>query len=106
MKYIVQATAVWDFIYLPGSNSAIQAPGGAGFYAMCGMKVWEDAIEIVTGTGSDYLPNIKEWYDNNHLSIDEFLFNVKDTPILIVRYCSADSRDEIRQLGLKHYDNI
>lgn len=106
MKYIVQATAVWDFIYLPGSNSPIQAPGGAGFYAMCGMKVWEDAIEIVTGTGSDYLPNIKEWYDNNHLSIDGFLFKEKETPRTIVRYSSEDSREETSELGAQHYGHI
>ena len=60
MKYIVQSTAVWDTIRFPGNDTPMDAPGGAGFYAMTGMKIWEDDIGIVTGAGEDYLEQFRQ----------------------------------------------
>lgn len=106
MKYIVQSTAVWDTIYLPGSKTAMNAPGGAGFYALCGMKVWEDDVLIVTGTGADYIINYRDWYQSNGLSINGLMSKDPYAPRTIVRYALDGERTETPCFGHEHYRNI
>lgn len=49
MKYIIASTAVTDEIhFVDGKRTEIVA-GGAGVYALCGVKLWSDDVMLVTG---------------------------------------------------------
>ena len=48
MKYVVVSAVVTDEIHFPDGNVKI-APGGAGFYALCGLRLWSDQVVAVTG---------------------------------------------------------
>ena len=106
MKYIVQSTAVWDTIFLPGMWKPIEAPGGAGFYAMVGMKVWEDDVGLVTGVGEDYLLHFQEWYRNNALSTQGMLPKDPHSPRTVIRYALDGERTEEPVYGQEHYRKI
>jgi len=106
MKYIVQSTAVWDTIFLHGMWKPIEAPGGAGFYAMVGMKVWEDDVGLVTGVGADYLLHFQEWYHNNALSMQGMLLKDPHSPKTIIRYAPDGERTEEPVYGWEHYQKM
>lgn len=106
MKYIVQSTAVWDTISMPNDDRSFNAPGGAGFYALAGMKVWDDDVLIVTGTGADYLSTFGEWYAKNGLSTDGLLIKDQNTPRTMVRYDEMGERVEEPYFGADHYKKI
>ena len=106
MKYIAQSTAVWDTIFLPGMQEPIEAPGGAGFYAQVGMKVWEDDVGLVTGIGKDYLLHFQEWYQHNALSTQGLLVKDLHNPRTVIRYVLDGERTEEPVYGLEHYQKM
>lgn len=106
MKYVVQSTAVMDSISYPGWEQKKEAPGGAGFYAMAGMKVWEDDVQIVTGVGADYLEHFGEWYDRNSVSTGGLIIKNAYTPRTIVRYDEEGERVEVPEYGAEHYHQV
>ena len=70
MKYIIASTAVTDEIhFVDGKRTEIVA-GGAGVYALCGVKLWSDDVMLVTGVGTDFSGIYGEWYKNNNISMD------------------------------------
>lgn len=106
MKYLVQSTAVWDKISLPGKETEIEAPGGAGFYALAGMKVWEDDVGLVTGVGGDYLTKFSRWYEENGLPTEGLLVKDPHSPQTVVRYLPDGERTEEPVFGADHYRKI
>lgn len=103
MEFIIQSTAVLDVITRPGHSDAVEAPGGAGFYAMAGMKVWEDHLRIVTGVGADYFARLGAWYRRNSLPMDGLLIRHPRTPRTEVRYAPDGTRVETPRFGAAHY---
>lgn len=103
MKYIAQSTAVWDAICRPDQTDVINAPGGAGFYALAGMKVWEDDVGLVTGIGADYLERFGSWYRTNRISTSGMIVRDAHTPRTIIRYREDGERLEEPAYGQDHY---
>lgn len=106
MKYIAQSTAVWDTIELPRARPHIEAPGGAGFYALVGMKVWEDDVGLVTGIGEDYLPYFQDWYRRNELPTHGMLSKDPHSPRTVIRYALDGERTEVPVYGSEHYHKM
>lgn len=106
MKFLVQSTAVLDMIILPNTAETIEAPGGAGLYAMAGMKVWTDEVCLVTGVGADYAPRFAGWYRQNGLPMDGLRVKHSCTPQTQVRYAPDGTRTEIPLLGEAHYRHM
>ena len=106
MNYLVQSTAVWDTIYLRPDAEPITAPGGAGFYALAGMRVWEQDVGLVTGVGADYLEHFRRWYDENGISTAGMLIKDPCSPRTIVRYRPDGERTEEPVYGPEHYAAI
>ena len=65
MKYVVMSTTVQDNIHFPNNDAEICAAGGAGMYALAGMRVWEEDVGIVSGVGEDYAGLFGKWYHEN-----------------------------------------
>ena len=54
MKYIIASTAVTDEIHFADGRKTETVAGGAGVYALCGVKLWSDDVMLVTGGGTDF----------------------------------------------------
>lgn len=106
MKYIAQSTAVWDTISLPDTQNVVEAPGGAGFYALVGMKIWEDDVGLITGVGEDYLSHFQEWYRNNAITTQGMFPRDLHSPKTAIHYTKSGERTEKALYGRNHYQKM
>jgi len=106
MKYIIASTAVTDEISLAGEKNARQVAGGAGIYALCGLKLWSDDVLLVTGVGADYQELYGEWYKNNGISMEGLIVKDSKTPHTLVHYFENGEREETSLYGALHYQKI
>lgn len=106
MKYIVMSTAVQDVIRFADARPEICAAGGAGIYALAGMRLWTDDVGIVTGVGADYSRLFGEWYRRNRLSMQGLTVKTEYTPRNIIQYRSDGERTETPVFGESHYQGI
>lgn len=105
MKYGVVSAVVTDEIHFADGTVKI-VPGGAGIYALAGIRLWQDDVEIITGIGKDYLQMHGEWYEKNHLTIKGLKVKGEKSPYTVVQYYEDGERDEIPSYGLKHFQNM
>ena len=105
MKYVVVSAVVTDEIHFPDGDVKI-APGGAGFYALCGLRLWSDQVVAVTGIGEDYEKLHGEWYRRNHISMEGFRIKDARSPYTIVEYFPDGERIETPALGLEHFRSL
>lgn len=69
MKYLACGNIMSDRILNPGET--VPSPrrmGGPAFYALSGIKLWEDSVKLVTHTGADWVEDYEKWMDANHIS--------------------------------------
>lgn len=102
MKYVVVSAVVTDEIHFPDGSIRL-APGGAGFYALCGIRLWSDEVMAVTGIGEDYEGLHGEWYQRNHISMEGFRIKDARSPYTVVEYFPDGERIETPSLGLDHF---
>lgn len=105
MKFIVVSAVVTDEIHFLDGNKII-VPGGAGIYALAGIKLWEDDVEILTGIGEDYVHLHGEWYKENQISMNMMKVKDEHSPYTIIQYFKDGEREEIPRYGLKHFNKL
>lgn len=105
MKYVVVSAVVTDEIHFPDGSVKL-APGGAGFYALCGIRLWSDSVIAVTGIGEDYEKLHGEWYRRNHISMEGFRIKDARSPHTVVEYFPDGERIETPSLGLEHFRSL
>lgn len=103
MKYVIASTAVTDEIWFADGKTVEKVAGGAGIYALCGVKLWSDEILLVTGVGEDYKESYDKWYKDNHISMDGLVAKDKKTPKTLIQYFSNGEREETPLYGEEHY---
>ena len=103
MKYLVVSTAVIDEIKLAGENRSIAVLGGAGVYALAGMKVWHDDAMLITGIGEDFLAEQGDWFTQNGLTTAGLSVRDKNTAHTVIRYFADGERVETPIYGPGHY---
>ncbi len=105
MKFIVVSAVVTDEIHFFDGKKII-VPGGAGIYALAGIKLWEDDVEILTGVGEDYFQLHGEWYEENKISTE--MMKVKDphSPYTIIHYFEDGEREETPKYGISHFNRL
>jgi len=106
MEYIIASTAVTDEICLADGKNIGKVAGGAGIYALCGIKLWCDDVLLVTGVGSDYKSIYNRWYEDNGISMDGLIVKDDKTPHTLVRYFEDGEREETPLYGETHYQKI
>lgn len=106
MKYIIASTAVTDEIHFADGKRVEKVAGGAGIYALCGVKLWCDDALLVTGVGADFDSLYGEWYRKNGLSMKGLLTKDEKTPHTIIQYFSDGEREETPLYGADHYRKI
>lgn len=105
MDYIIASTLVTDEIRFADGKTVI-APGGAGIYALCGIRLWSDSVMPVTGVGRDYGSLYGPWYRRNGISMEGLILKDDKTPYNIIRYFEDGERSETPLYGPEHYKKI
>lgn len=105
MKFIVVSAVVTDEIHFLDGNKII-VPGGAGIYALAGIKLWEDDVEILTGIGEDYVHLHGEWYNKNQISMNMMKVKDEHSPYTIIQYFKDGEREEIPRYGINHFNKL
>lgn len=102
MKYVVVSAVVTDEIHFTDGTIKI-VPGGAGIYALCGIKLWSDDVEVVTGIGIDYGDIHGEWYKKNKISMKGLRIKDLKSPYTLIQYFEDGEREEIPRYGGDHF---
>ena len=105
MKYAVISAVATDEIHFPDGRERI-VPGGAGIYAMCGIRLWENDVQIVTGVGEDYRTIHGAWYEKNHISMDRMKIKDEKSPWTLIQYFEDGEREETPRYGLTHFQKL
>lgn len=105
MRYAVVSAVVTDEIHFADGREKI-VPGGAGIYAMCGIRLWEDDVQVVTGVGEDYRALHGAWYEKNHISMDGLKVKDEKSVYTFVRYFEDGEREETPRYGLSHFRKL
>lgn len=106
MKYIIASTAVTDEIHFADGKRVEKVAGGAGIYALCGVKLWCDDVMIATGVGADFQGIYGKWYEENHISMEGLIIKDEKTPHTVINYFEDGEREEIPLYGADHYKKI
>lgn len=106
MKYVVASVSVTDEIRFAGGEYVEKIAGGAGIYALCGIKLWNDEVILATGVGADYQELYGSWYEKNQLSMDGLIVKDEKTPHTVIQYFEDGEREETPLYGLDHFKKI
>jgi sugar/nucleoside kinase (ribokinase family) len=106
MNYVIASTAVTDEIRFADGKTVEKVAGGAGIYALCGVKLWCDDVLLVTGIGADFHRLYGEWYKRNELSMEGLIIKDDRTPHNIIQYYGNGEREETPLYGADHYLRI
>lgn len=106
MDYIVASTVVTDEIRFADGKTVKKKAGGAGIYALCGIRLWCDSVMPVTGVGRDYGNIFGEWYKKNGISMAGLIEKDEKTPYNIIQYFEDGERSENALYGADHYRKI
>lgn len=104
--YVVAATAVTDELHFAGGQEPVVVPGGAGIYALCGIRLWTDEVLLATGVGQDFNDKYESWFRNNGIDQSGLIVRNMMTPYTVVKYFADGEREEIPRYGAAHYKNI
>lgn len=106
MNYVIVSTSVTDRITLADGTQKGDLLGGAGSYALCGMKLWTDDTLLVTGVGADYKNLYGNWFQSNDISMAGLMVKDPHTAISNVQYQADGERVETPEYGLQHYQKL
>ena len=103
MKYLVASTAVTDVIHFSDSRSKRRVGGGAGWYALSGMLVWDTNALLISGIGEDFVSNHGNWFEQNNVLMDGLEIKHPLSPETSIQYINNGERTEKSLLGAEHY---
>lgn len=106
MDFIAASTSVTDEIRFADKKTVKRVAGGAGIYALCGIRLWSGCVMPVTGVGRDYDSLYGPWYRRNGVSMEGLIPKDDKTPYNIIRYFDDGERSETPLYGLEHYKKI
>ncbi len=99
MRYIVAASAGTDDVYQSDGTYMPHMLGGAGFYALCGVRLFSSDVVIVGGIGPSYFEMHGEWYERNKVHTEGLAVRCDDA-VTTVDYRSQDDRTDSPSIGL------
>lgn len=101
MQYIIASSVSTDRIRLKDGSIIEHLPGGAGIYALAGLRLWTKQAVAVSGIGPEYKSRHQEWYQSNDLSMAGLLVRGEDTPVTTIDYRQEDDRTDSPDMGLE-----
>lgn len=101
--YVVVSTAVIDRVRLSSGELASEVLGGAGVYALSGIRLWSDSTVLVTGIGDDFPPSCRRWFEETGCSMAGLMVKDTHTAISEIQYLENGERIETPPYGKAHY---
>ena len=80
--------------------------GGAGTYAVAGMRLVSDQVGIRSGIGADFAAAHGHWYAANGIDVAGLEVRGAQTPRSWVVYQREDARTETPQFGMAHFEQM
>ena len=80
--------------------------GGAGTYAVAGMRMVSDQVGIRSGVGADFAASYGLWYAANGIDVAGLEIRGAQTPRSWVVYQREDARTETPQFGMAHFEQM
>lgn len=106
MKYVIASVSVTDEIKFANGKHLPKIAGGAGIYALCGAKLWDDDVILATGVGADYNGLYGDWFKKNNLSMEGLIVKDEKNPHTRIQYFDDGEREETPLYGLDHFHKI
>lgn len=104
--YVVVSTAVIDRVRLSNGKLASEVLGGAGVYALSGLRLWSDSTVLVTGIGEDFPPSCRRWFNESGCSMAGLMVKDPHTAISELQYLENGERVETPPYGKDHYRRL
>lgn len=102
-NYIIVSTIVTDDVTQADGTYSGRYLGGAGTYALAGIRLWTKDAVIVTGIGEDFHDSYRAWFKRNSCSQEGLLVKDHHTAISNVFYQEDGERQETPEYGKEHY---
>lgn len=99
MKYIIAASVGTDDVYQSDGTYMKAIPGGAGFYALCGLRLFSEDVVITGGVGPSYFQMHGDWYRKNRVTTEGLVARCEDA-VTTVDYRAQDDRTDSPSIGL------
>lgn len=99
MRYIIAASVTTDNVYLSDGTYHEHVMGGAGFYALCGVRLYTEDVIVTGGVGPSYFKMHKDWYVRNGVHTEGLVERCKDS-VTTVDYRKEDDRTDTPSTGL------
>lgn len=103
MEYIIASSVSTDRIQLKGGGQIDNLPGGAGTFALAGLRLWSNQVIVVSGIGPEYHKRHQRWYKDNRLSTQGLTVRSNITPITTIDYRQEDDRADSPNMGLVNF---
>ena len=88
MEYVIATTVSTDEVHLADGTVVEHQPGSAGFYALAGVRVFTDQVEICGGIGPEYLA---------------LTVRSEVSPTTVIHYFPDGSRTDEPNVGLEEF---
>lgn len=103
MEYIIAASLSTDRIHLKDGRQIVNLPGGAGIYALAGLRLWSNQVVAVSGIGPEYHKRHQHWYEDNNIKTQGLVVRSAVTPITTINYQREDDRTDSPDMGLADF---
>lgn len=99
MRYIIAASVSTDDVYQSDGTFYEHVMGGAGFYALCGVRLYTEDVVITGGVGPSYFKMHNDWYVRNRIHTEGLVVRCEDA-VTTVDYRKEDDRTDTPSIGL------
>lgn len=104
--YMIVSTAVTDEVTEADGTKAGCFLGGAGIYALSGIRFWTKDAVLVTGIGEDFDETYRKWFRRSKCREEGLLVKDAHTAISHVQYHRDGERTEHSEHGAVHYRHM
>jgi len=106
VEYVIGSSVSTDAVNLPDKSSISGILGGAGIYALAGIKLWDDNVAIASGIGPDYLSRHQRWYTDNCIDTHGLVCRGSVTPVTTITYYENGDRLDQPNVGLEEFRRL
>ena len=106
MEYVIASSVGTDNICLADGTRMDGLPGGAGIYALAGIRLWTPHVAVAGGVSREYVERHGGWYRENGLSMEGLVVRSSVDAVSCVDYRQEDDRTDQPDMGLWEFRKL
>lgn len=106
MEYIAASSVGTDNIRLADGTHMDGLPGGAGIYALAGIRLWTPSVAVAGGVSREYIRRHGPWYKRNGISMEGLTVRSSVDAVSTVDYRQEDDRTDEPVMGLWEFRKL